>query len=241
MASAPNAPDPSGGKGRAFFPATHWTEIATIRDPAHPEAGEALENLCRTYLPAIENYLRWYRNLPGDPHELANEFLGQFIHQDSLQRVDRSKGRFRNYLYGAIRNFLNSKWRAQAGKPEHVEFDEDTGNDASDPEAMARFDKKFVEILVGTAIRNLRERFAGSRIEPLIPFLLPYLSTDPPEETLRQLATRMGVTEDMIYQNYKRIRDELFKQLRQETRRYLGPEDDVEQEMQALLRVFARP
>jgi DNA-directed RNA polymerase specialized sigma24 family protein len=240
MADESSTAPPGGPRARPFFPATHWTEIATIRGAGNEEAEQALENLCRTYLPALENYLRWVRNLPGDPHELANEFLAQFIHQDSLSRVDRSKGRFRNYLLGAIRNFLRTRWKSQAGVPVHVELDDSLMHEDPDREALAQFDRKFAEILVGNAIDAMRARFVGSRIEGQIPALLPYLGADPPEETLRQLAGRLGVSDDLIYQNFKRIRSELFVQLRRETRRHLGPDDDVDEEMQAMLRVYAR-
>lgn len=224
-----------------MFPATHWTEIAAIRGGvANADADLALESLCRTYLPAIENYLRCFRNLPGDPHELANEFLAQFIHQDSLSRVDRSKGRFRSYLLGAIRNFLRTRWKSQAGLPRLVELDDSLLHETADHEALAVFDRKFAEILVGKAIQGMRLRFEGSRVADQIPALLPYLGADPPEETMRHLATRLGVSEDLVYQNFKRIRAELSVQLRRETRRHLGPEDDVDEEMQALLRVYAR-
>jgi RNA polymerase sigma-70 factor (ECF subfamily) len=240
MTPADASPRAGGEEQRGFFPATHWTEIATLQDSASPGAREALENLCRIYLPAIEKHLRCFRNLPGDPHELANEFLGQFIHQDSLKRVDRNRGKFRSYVAGAIRHFLLGKWRSQARAPQIVELDEHLADQIGAPPDDTNFDCGFAEILVGNAVRGLRERFAGSRLEGHIPVLLPYLSSDPPEETLRQLAARLGVSDDLIYQNFKRIRDELYRQLRTETRRHLGPEDSVEDEIQALLRAFAR-
>lgn len=228
--------DSQGG----IFPATHWTEIATIRDPANPAAAAALENLCRTYLPAIENYLRWFRNLPGTPHELANEFLAQFIHQDSLSRVERSKGKFRSYLSGAIRNFLRNRWRSAATLPPHVELDEAIETASSNVPDDSEFDRAFARILIDNAIARTREHFKGGRVEAQIPILLPYLGSDPPEETLREVARRLGISDDLIYQNFKRLRTELFRQLRVETRKHLGPDDDVAEEMQALLRAYAR-
>lgn len=240
MDSADTGPTPKNGGNGALFPATHWTEIAAIRDNQHPEAGVALENLCRTYLPAIENYMRWFRRLPGDPHELANEFLAQFIHQDSLSRVDRTKGKFRSYVAGAIRYFLLNKWRGVANAPPHVEYDETMDTPTTHGDFDGEFDRSFARILVSNAIAQTVQRFVGSRLEPQLPALLPYLGTDPPEETLREVAGRLGISEDLIYQNLKRLRRELFRQLRDETRRHLGPEDDVAAEMQALLRAYAR-
>ncbi len=226
---------PSGGA----FPATHWTEIAAIQGSASVDAARALENLCRTYLPAIERYLRCFTNVPGDPHEVANEFLAQFIHQDSLKRVDRNKGRFRNYLAAAIRHFVASQWRRRGRGIVHVEWVDGMPEPTLDPVADSVFDRGFAEILVGNAVRRTKEHFAGRRIESQIPILLPYLGSDPPKETLREAARRLEVTEDVLYQNIRRLRVELFRQLRAETRRHLGPEDDVEAEMQALLRAYA--
>lgn len=240
MFPAESAPDAGEGANRGLFPATHWTEIAAIRDSGNPAADQALENLCRTYLPAIERHLRSFRNLPGDAHELANEFLGQFIHQDSLKRVDRSRGRFRSYVAGAIRHFLCAKWRARDRAPITVEFDEAVAEELGGPRDNAEFDRGFAEILVGNAVLRTRERFAGSRLESQIPILLPYLGSDPPDETLRELAARLGISDNLIYQHFKRVRDELFHQLRAETRRHIGPEDDVDEELQALLRAIGR-
>ncbi len=224
---------------RETFPATHWTEIAAIQGPDGADAALALESLCRTYLPAIEKYLRCYTHVPGDPHELANEFLAQFIHQDSLKRVDRNKGRFRNYLAASIRHFVAGKWRVRGREKVHVEWHEAVPEPTRGPVADSVFDRGFAEILVENALRRTKDRFAGCRVESQIPALLPYLGTDPPQETLREVARRLGVTEDIIYQNYRRLRTELFRQLRAETRRHLGPSDDVEEEMQALLRAYA--
>ena len=227
-------------KSAGVFPATHWTEIAAIANPDNPDATVALENLCRIYLPAIEAHIRWLRNVPGEPHELANEFLAQFIHQDSLKRVDRTKGRFRNYIAGAIRNFLQVKRRHAAKTPLLVEWNEDHSENREPAQLDAEFDRRFAKILVGNALSKTIAHFKGSRIEPQIPILLPYLGTDPPAETLRDLAMRLGISEDLLYQHFRRFRNELFRQLRTETRRHLGPDDDVTEEMQALLRAYAK-
>lgn len=238
----PGGGDALRGARGGFFPTTHWTQIAAIHAVDQPQADEALESLCRAYLPAIERYLSCFRTLPGDPHELANEFMVQFIHQDGLRRVDRAKGRFRNYLLGACRNFLRSRWRIEGRGPAEVEFDEALvqAEGAEGTGAVAEFDRQFAAILVGRAMAATKERFAGSQVATLIPTLLPYLGADPPEETLRQLAGRLSVSEALVYQNLRRIRVELSARLRAEVARHLGPEDDVADELQALLRAYAQ-
>jgi DNA-directed RNA polymerase specialized sigma24 family protein len=238
LADAP--PDDAKPAKRAFFPATHWTEIAAAHGTDADMAARAMESLCRTYLPAIEKYLRWFRNLPGDPHELANEFMAHFIHQDSLRRVDPARGKFRNYLLGALKMFLRSKWRDEARIPVHLEFDETLQETVPGRAAEADFDRNFAELLIHTAVKRVKQRFAGSRVEPQIPILLPYLGVDPPTETMKEVAERLGVSADLIYQNFKRLRTELFRQLRIETQRHLGPMDDVDEEIQAMLRAFAK-
>lgn len=97
----------------------------------------------------------------------------------------------------------------------------------------------FAEILVGNAVRGLRERFAGSRRKATSRCSSPSSAAIPRSQP-SPVAARLGVSDDLIYQNFKRIRDELYRQLRSETRRHLGPEDSVEDEIQALLRAFAR-
>lgn len=223
-----------------FFPATHWTQIAVIYSDAHPQSRHALEELCRIYLPAIEAFLRWMKEVPGDPAELANEFLADFLHQDSLRRVDPAKGKFRNYLSGALRNFLRNKWKERKRERLLVALEDNEDYPQPEDAAVSAFDRKVAEILVGRSIENVKSRFEGSRIEAQIPILLPYLTAHPPAETMKDLAARLGISADLIYQNFKRIRTELNVQLRREVKRHLGPEDDPEEELQALLMAYSR-
>lgn len=243
MPSSDPGPDPGRPNQGGFFPATHWTILAAVQDPDNPAALEALNNLCTTYLPALERYLRWFRNLPGDPHELANEFLAQFIHQDSLRRVDRNKGKFRSYVIGALKNFLRNQWRARARGPKLVEID--TGEAEFDlpdsPEADAAFDRDIAQATVQKAVTRTGEHFAGSRIESMFPLLLRYIISEPPAESLRDLAARLGVSEDLVHQNRRRIAIEFRRRLRLEVSQLVGPQDDVEEELRALIRAYARP
>ena len=223
---------------KGHFPATHWTQIVAINDPNHPQAEAQLNNLCKTYLGAIESYLRRRRNLPRDPRELANDFLSHFIQHDSLKRVDRNKGKFRHYLAQSLRNYLNNEYRQNKRRPESVEFNDEILS--YEAEVDSDFDSPFAEAMIKNCLAGTRARFTGTRLEPFLDSLIPYMVAEPPEGVLQELARAHGVTRDLVYQNFRRFRVELRSQLRAEARKIIGPEDDVDQEIRELIKTYAR-
>ncbi len=99
--SAPAAAHPV-----AKFATTHWNEVLAAGDPASPQAGEALEQLCRTYWYPLYAYIRRTGSRAADAQDLTQEFLARLLARNSLAAVSPEKGRFRSFLLAALRHFL---------------------------------------------------------------------------------------------------------------------------------------
>ena len=92
------------------FHTTSWTQVVAARGST-PEAKQALRELCETYYAPVELFVRRYRGGPNDAHsndarDLTHEFFAKLLEGSSLSNADRTRGRFRTYLLGAVKHFL---------------------------------------------------------------------------------------------------------------------------------------
>lgn len=71
-----------------------------------PGADESLAQLCQTYWKPIYVFLLHQRYSAPDAEDLTQEFFSQLIADRTLRRADRTRGRFRSFLLGALRRFL---------------------------------------------------------------------------------------------------------------------------------------
>src|SRR5258706_15761561 len=81
--------------GAGYFATTHWSVVLAAGDSASPQAGEALEKLCRTYWYPLYAYARREGPSPEDAQRLTQGFFARFLKKDYLAQVKREKGRFR--------------------------------------------------------------------------------------------------------------------------------------------------
>jgi hypothetical protein len=90
------------------FHTTHWTQVVAARGDS-PETKQALRALCETYYGPVELFVRRYRGGADDARDLTHEFFAKLLEGDSLGNVDRTRGRFRSYLLGAVKHFLSDQ------------------------------------------------------------------------------------------------------------------------------------
>ena len=101
-----------GGSGHAF-PQTNWSSILSIPDPASPERRERLNRLLQQYWRPVYKFVRasWGKS-NEDSKDLAQAFFMHVLETDLVSRYDKEKGRFRHFLKGSLRNFLNKEYRS---------------------------------------------------------------------------------------------------------------------------------
>ena len=101
-----------GGNGRQL-PVTSHTALASIRsgDPQRRDA--ELERLVQTYWKPVYSLIRraWAAT-NEDAKDLTQDFFATVVLQDNFaERYAPSRGSFRGYLKGALRNFLSKRSR----------------------------------------------------------------------------------------------------------------------------------
>jgi len=92
------------------FRTTLWTQVVAARGDS-ADARQALGKLCETYYGPVELFIRHCRDRSAsgggdEARDLTHEFFAKILQGQSLEHADRTKGRFRSYLLGAVKHFL---------------------------------------------------------------------------------------------------------------------------------------
>ena len=125
--------DPSGPRQ---FATTQWSLVgaATPDEASQSSARKAMGELCRLYWYPLYAYVRSRGYSAPDAQDLTQGFFAKIIEQGGFASADRTKGRFRSYLLGAMKHFLANEWhrartQKRGGQVQLIEWD------ALDPES----------------------------------------------------------------------------------------------------------
>ncbi len=139
---------------------TSWTLIGRVVHGEDWEKREALETLLQRYLPAIRAYVvarRWVK--ADDIDDTVHNFVeSQLLDQQLLAKVNQEKGKFRSYLFTALRNFLINQFRKKELVCTPIETD--LRVDCS-PEH--RFDCEWARLVINQAVEEMKQQCEDSR------------------------------------------------------------------------------
>jgi RNA polymerase sigma-70 factor (ECF subfamily) len=96
------------------FPTTHWTRAAAATLSGDSAGQEALASLCRDYRAPVLGFLRAKGYDFAHAEDLVQDCFLELIRSRAWKRVDRARGRFRNFLVGTLMHVI-SREREHAG------------------------------------------------------------------------------------------------------------------------------
>ena len=112
-------------KGRGLAPTLSSTSVQfplcevvlRARDTSDDLGRAALEQLCRAYWRPLRAFALRAGHSPEDAEDFTQDFFVRLLSRDALSNVSPDKGRFRNFLLVAFRNFLaDQRDKAQTAK-----------------------------------------------------------------------------------------------------------------------------
>jgi RNA polymerase sigma-70 factor (ECF subfamily) len=210
------------------FRTTHWTQVlAAIGEST--EARHALRDLCGDYYAPVEAFVQRYRSGHDDARDLTHQFFAKLLEGNSLKGVQRTRGRFRTYLLGAVKHFLSdqsdrtmaekrgggqSPFSLQASPGHHrSERQEHTPLDVADPHGFppdAFFDRQWALAIVGKAMSLLQaeaqDRGETPRFEVLRRWLIPSEDGAIAAEAARSLEMSDGAFKVAVHRLRQRFR-----------------------------------
>ena len=191
--------NPTAGR----FHSTRWDDVLAARDPAAPEAREALAELCRAYWYPLYAYVRRKGYPREQAEDLTQGFFSDGLARDFLRAVDPDRGRFRSFLLTSFENYLRNEHERQTrvkrgGRVATVSIDAGDAEDRyhrepahiATPERL--YDRRWALTLLDRALDRLERRMAERGKGPLFDRLKPALLGDSDAVAYARVASELG-------------------------------------------------
>lgn len=240
--------DDAAGQPSNAFPSTGWSCIAAMQNPADPGHVAARERFAQTYWKPIFYFLRVKRYPYHQADELTWDFLARFLEKDWVGKVDRGRGRFRNFLLKVLVRYVSDQgprrdtrqrrlergmvsMQALAGDAERV-FEPAA---ADDPEDM--FHKQLTAHLMAQVLTQLRLLYQEEGRQQWFDVYHAARWQDPgvAPPTQQALAEKFALTRDQVRYILEQTDKRCRRLLRAELRDHCGSEDEIDDEIRMML------
>jgi RNA polymerase sigma-70 factor (ECF subfamily) len=225
----------------ARFTATRWTLVAQARgnDTA---AQAALSQLCEAYYAPVVTFLACQGRGEDEARELAHEFFAGVLVGRSLGAADRTRGRFRNYLLGAVKHFAaNRRERERAarrgGGAGHAELDPGIPGADAPADHERAFDRQWALTVLARALAATRCRLADAGKERQFDVLK--LSLTGANFSHADAAEQLGLSEGALKVAVHRLRQRFREAVMEEIADTVPAEHDIHDELRHLLAALA--
>jgi DNA-directed RNA polymerase specialized sigma24 family protein len=223
---------------------TQWGLVATAAEGGTPEAKAALEDLYRAYCYPVYAFIRRKGYGREDAQDLTQDFFVHLLEKAALARANPQRGRFRNFLLGALAYFLahaaeRSQARKRGGGCILFSLDEELAEgryQLAAPEGLTAekiFATRWAGTLVESALGRLREELEAEGKGRLFGALQGFLVGGEDasyQQTADLLGLSLGGLKTVIY----RMRGRYRALLREEVARTVATPDEIEEELRCL-------
>ena len=177
--------DSDSGKGGQFM-TTCWSAVLLSAQSQAPGSDHAREQFCQLYWYPLYAFIRRRGYNAEDARDLTQSFFLFIFDHKALQRATPTKGKFRSFLLGSLKNYLSNEYQREnaikrGGKIDFVSVDFSDGEDrysrepadSLTPEKI--FDANCAVTLLGLAIERLKEEYSAQGKGNIFETLRPYL------------------------------------------------------------------
>jgi len=229
------------------FPTTRWSLLTQATLHGGDAERAALADFCQRYRTPIVGFIARLRPGRSDAEDLAQSFFMRLFEESLLRRADRTRGRFRSFLVGAlVRHLAAEADRAGAAKlgggVAPLRFDElnESATPEVAPEVLRTFDREWATDLVArvraaTQVNCVSRHASGATV--LMEFLPGAAHTPTYEEAAARLEWKVARLKTEIF----RMREEFRATVRAEVALTVDSPEDVDAELAYLHGVLADP
>jgi RNA polymerase sigma factor (sigma-70 family) len=234
--------------GAVAFATTHWSVVLEAQGPS-PAAQQALEKLCRTYWRPVYSFIRRHGSGPEEAEDLTQGFFSLLLERRDFDSVRKEKGRLRSYLLTSVKHFLASEQRhamaIKRGKGQRLmPLEELSANERIEMEpadhlsADRLYERRWASSLMEQVLRRLKDEYRAAGNAALFDWLKQLLTDEPGAPSRAEIAARLGMTENAVWQALHRFRHRYQVLLREEIGHTVAIASDIEDELRYLLSVL---
>jgi RNA polymerase sigma-70 factor (ECF subfamily) len=235
----------------AVFVTTRWSVVISAGSGTK-SAEEALSQLCGAYWYPLYAFVRRQGHSPHDAEDLTQGFFTYLLEKQTLERVQRDKGKFRSFLLACLTNFLANEWdkrRAakRGGGRVIISLDDDSAEaryaqeatDGRTPETI--YERIWAATVLRRALSLLSEQYSASGKEELFWILKPHLMDEADEkDSYSELGQQLGMKEGSVRMAMLRMRQHFTFLLQQEIAETVTDPSEIEGELRYLIAAAAR-
>ena len=251
MPAEPESPKTDGTKDpkNAEFPSTSWSEIEDLNGSV-TQADKALESLCRKYWYPVYAFLRMRGHGFEDAQDVTQGFFAYMLKLGSFSDARREKGRLRNFLLKAVKNYEANWFRSRRTKKAGGEFEivsyewlaaekrfSEEPKDIDSPDYL--FDRRWATIIFENSLKQLREEYVSRGKKVLFDTLSVYLDHASIEPSRKGIAEELGMTIDAVHMAVWRLRERRRQLLRLQIAETVNSVDDIDSEISELIGIFS--
>lgn len=228
------------------FATTRWSLILAA-DGDDFDGGQSMAALCTAYRAPVLAYLRHTVDRDEDAEELTQAFFAYFLEQGVHQNADPERGRFRNYLRGAVRHFVSTQRRnaraLKRGGGARIVAESALDNFAEvqshgDPET--EFDRQWALTLITRALSRLESEAQSAGKGDWFAALRDFIVESPEESDYLRLAAQLGMRRNTLAVAVHRLRQRLSELVDDEMGETVASESDIAVEQVALSKALRR-
>lgn len=230
------------------FRTTHWTQVLAARG-ASIEGRQALRDLCETYYEPVALFIQRSRPTGRDEaRDLTHEFFARLLEGDQLNQADRSRGRFRSYLLGAVKHFLSDQRERESaqkrgGEVAIASLSEGSGIvQPASPDSIpsdAYFDRQWGLAIVEQAIAVLRGEAENAGVLARFQALQPWLVTPSGHDTAQSVARSLHLSDGAFKVAVHRLRKRFRQVVLEHVAATVDDPADVPGELDYLIQAIA--
>ena len=236
--------DQSAGRADRFH-STCWDAVLAARNPADPQAREALAELCRTYWYPLYAYARRKGSSPEQAEDLTQGFFSEGLARGFFRDVDPTRGKFRTFLLASFENYLGNRraWERRVKRGGRVETVSIDGGSAEaryllEPAHVATaerlYDRRWALTVLDRALERLERKMANDGKGPLFDRLKPALLGAEDAVGYHRVGDELGMTEGAVKVAAHRMRARLGAFIREEIAQTVADASHIDDEIRDL-------
>lgn len=238
--------DSNAGKAGQFM-TTCWSAVLLSGQSQAPGSDRAREEFCQLYWYPLYAFVRRRGYNADDAKDLTQGFFLFIFDHKALQRVTPTKGKFRSFLLGSLKNYLSNEYQREnaikrGGKIDFVSVDFSDGEDrysreptdSLTPEKI--FDANWALTLLERAIERLKEEYSAQGKATVFETLRPFLDVSglAPVPSYEVASEKLKVTSAGVKTLIHRFRKRYSEILREAVAQTVTDPGEIDDEIRSL-------